>query len=190
MVAVKDGVFQYLELVGRDVRVSHLRRRVHDAEVHSRFGGVVKEHGVHGLAYIVVATEREAQVAHAAAHVRALEVLANPSRGADKLQGIAVVLFNACGYRQDVGVEDYVERVHAHIFRQQLVGAAGYLHPPLIGRGLSLLVEAHHHDSRAEASHVAGVGEKDVFAFLQRDGVHDAFALQAFQSGCHHVPFR
>ena len=100
------------------------------------------------------------------------------------------MLFHAGGDGEHVRVEDDVQRIHAHLLRQELVGASGYLDASLVRRGLSLLVEAHHHHSCAVSHHVAGVREKNLLAFLQRDGVDDALSLHTLQSGCYHVPLR
>ena len=58
------------------------------------------------------------------------------------------------------------------------------LHPPashLVGvaRCLALLVERHHHQRRAVLLHNACLLPELLFALLERDGVHDALALQA-----------
>ena len=60
----------------------------------------------------------------------------------------------------------------------------------LIGRGLSLLVEAHHHDGGTIAHHIAGMADEDILAFLKRDGIDDALALAALQCGSDDIPAR
>ena len=70
-VAVQYHVFYDVELLGGQVVVGHFGGGVHDTEVHAGLYGVVEEHGVHGLADIVVAPEGEREVAHTAAHMGA-----------------------------------------------------------------------------------------------------------------------
>ena len=115
-------------------------------------------------------------------------MLANPFRGPDEVECVGVVLFHTRGHSQDVGVEDDVVGLHPHLFRQDAIGTGGNLYATLIGRGLSLLVEAHHHDRSTKALHVAGMSHEDFLAFLQRDTVHDALALHTLQSGRDDLP--
>ena len=149
---------------------------------------MIEEHSVHGFAKVVVAAQREREVAHSAADVSSGQILAYPVGCAYKIDGIVVVFFHAGGYGQDVRVEYYVAWVHAHLFGEQAVGACSYLNPALVGSGLSLFVEAHHHHGGTIAHHVAGVAEECLLAFLERNGVDDAFALHAFQCSEYHRP--
>ena len=59
-----------------------------------------------------------------------------------------------------------------------------------VGRGLALFIERHHHDRRAVFQNRCGVLAKLRLAFLHRNGIHDAFALNAFQAGFDDFPFR
>jgi hypothetical protein len=56
------------------------------------------------------------------------------------------------------------------------------------GGGLALLVEGHDDDGRAILEDGAGVLAELVFAFLEGDGVDDAFALEAFEAGFNDLP--
>ena len=136
---------------------------------------------MHGLAQVVVATEGERQVADAAADVGTGQMRAYPARGTYEVERIAVVLLHARTDGQYVGVEDDVLWSHAHLLGQQPVGARGYLNATLVGGGLSLLVEAHHHDGSTQLAHVAGTAEEHLLALLERQAVDDALALQALQ---------
>ena len=187
--SIEHHVLKNLELVGRNVAVSHLRSRIDDAEVHALAYGVIEEHGMHRLAYVVVATEREREVAHTTADMRSGQVRANPLRSANEVERIVVVLAHAGSYGKHVRVEDDVERVHAHLLREQTICTLGYLDASLICGSLSLLVEAHHHDRGTVAHHVAGMTEEHLLAFLQRDRVDYRLALHTLQSGCDYVPF-
>ena len=57
-------------------------------------------------------------------------------------------------------------------------------------RGLALLVERHHHHRRAILQHRRRVLAKLLLAFLQRDRIHNALALQALQPRLNHLPLR
>ena len=73
------------------------------------------------LAHVVVAAEAEADVADAAAHLRVRQVLPDPVRGLDEVDRVVVVLLDARGDREDVGIEDDVFRRKSDLARQQLV---------------------------------------------------------------------
>ena len=101
---------------------------------------------MHGFAYVVVATERERQVAHATTNMCSRQILLYPTSSTYKLERIAVVLFHARCYREDVRVEYYVQRIETNLLCQNAVCSFcdGYL--AFIGGSLSFLVEAHYDD--------------------------------------------
>ena len=98
------------------------------------------------------------------------------------------MLFHTCGNRQNIGVENNVERVHAHTTCQQRVCALRYRYAPLVCSGLPLFVEAHDHHGSSVPHHIAGMAEKHFFSFFQRDGIDDTLTLQTFQSCQNHLP--
>ena len=77
---------------------------------------------MHGLADIVVTAERETQVTHTTADVSTRQILLNPFRSADKIDGVGIVLLHTRSNGQNIGVENDVERVHAHLLSQNLIG--------------------------------------------------------------------
>ena len=151
---------------------------------------MIEEYGVHGLTYVVVATERERQVADTAAHVGSGQMLPNPAGGTYEVQCVCVMLLHTRCYRQYVGVEDNVDRIHANLLSKKPVCTLRYLYTALVAGGLSLFVEAHHHDGGTIALAVAGMLQEHLLAFLQRDAVDDALALHTLQTGGDDVPFR
>ena len=56
--------------------------------------------------------------------------------------------------------------------------------------GLAAFVESHHDHRRAVSPNESGLAQKFLFAILQRDRIDDPFALDAFQAGFDHAPFR
>ena len=154
-VAVQYHVFYDVEFLGGQVVVGHFGGGVHDAEVHACLYGVVEEHGVHGLADIVVAPEGEREVAHTAAHMGARKVLPYPGAGLDEVGGISVVFFHAGGHGQYVGVDNDVLGWKTGFRGDQPVGALCDGGAALEGGGLSLLVEAHYHHGGAQAPYFA-----------------------------------
>ena len=182
--AVQDNILDHLQLIARNIAILHLHRRVDNGKVHPRLYGVIQEHRMHRLADIVVAPKRERQIRHAAADMCARQVLAYPARGTDEVGSICVVLLHTRGDGQDIRVKDNIQRIEAHLLRQQPIRTLGNGNPTLVAGGLPFLVEAHHHHGSTIALHVAGMTEEHRLALLQRNAVDDALALQALQA-CH-----
>ena len=188
LTTVEHHVLKESEQIFRNVFISHLGRRIDDGKVHACTDGMIEENGVHRLADVIVATEGEREVRDATADVRPRQVLANPAGGPDEVEGIAVVLLHARCNGQDVGVEDNVMGIHAHLFRQQAISPLGNLDAALVGRGLPLFIEAHDDDGGPKPLHVAGMAEEDVLALLERDAVDDRLALDVLQGVDDDVP--
>ena len=105
-----------------------------------------------------------------------------------KATRVVVVLLDAGGDREHVRVEDDVLGREADLLGQQLVGARADLDLALDGVGLAVLVERHHHHGGAVAAHQPRLAQELGLAFLHRDRVDDALALQALQPGLDHAP--
>ena len=110
---------------------------------------------MHGLAHGLVAAERERYVAHAARDMRVRATLADLARGLDERHAVAVVLFNAGGDRENVGIEDDVFGREANLFDEQPVAALADAHLPLERIRLALLIERHDDDGGAVRLHLA-----------------------------------
>ncbi len=164
---VQYGIFQYVQFVVGYFTVSDLRCWVDYSEVHAHFDGMKEKHCVHGLADIVVAAKRKRQVTDASADVCARQIGANPFRCAYEVGSIGVVLLHSRGYGQHIRVENDVERVHTHTFREYFVGTRGYLDAPFKGRGLSFFVETHDHSRSSVAFDVMRMADKHVLSLLE-----------------------
>ena len=138
----------------------------------------------------VVAAEREAHVGDPAADFRAGQVLLDPAGGVDEVDRVVVVLLDAGGDGEDVGVEDDVLGREVEFIDQDAVGPLADRDLALVGVGLALLVEGHHHRGGAVALDQLRVVLEGVDAFLHRDRVDDALALDAAQAGLDHFPLR
>ncbi len=112
----------------------------------------------------------------------------DPARGVDEVVRVVVVLLHAGGDGEDVGVEDDVLGRKADLVDKDAVGALADADLVFVGGGLALLVEGHHDDGGAVFAHERGIFAKFVFAFLERDGVDDALALEAFEAGFDDLP--
>ena len=178
---------QHLQL-GLDLLVDLEHAGVDDAHVHAGGDGVIEKRRVHGLADFVVAAKAERDVGDAAADLGVRQVGLDPARGVDEVDGVVVVLLHAGGDGEDVGVEDDVFGREADLVDEDAVGALADADLVFVGGGLALLVEGHHDHGRAVLQHRGGVLAELLFAFLERDGVDDALALQALQAGFDDLP--
>ena len=187
--AVQENVLDKNEQFFVHLFVNLKHRRIYDAHVHAGLDGVVEEGGVHGLAHGVVAAETEGDVGDAAADFGVGEVFFDPARGLDEIDGVVVVLLDAGADGEDVGVENDVFGRKPDLVHKQAVGAFADADFFGVGGGLAVLVEGHDDHGGAVAENGAGLFEKFLFAFLERDRVHDALALKAFQAGLDDLPF-
>jgi hypothetical protein len=87
-------------------------------------------------------------------------------RRLDEVDGVVVVLLDAGGDGEDVGVEDDVLGREVHLVDQDAVGALADLDLALEGVGLALLVEGHHHGGGAVAPDQRGLAPELGLAFL------------------------
>ena len=101
----------------------------------------------------------------------------------DEVVGEIVVLLDAGGDGEDVGVEDDVLGRVVHRFGEDFIAALANRHHPLAGFGLALLVEGHDHHRGAVAHHFAHLGDEGVLAFLEADGIDHPLALKALEPG-------
>jgi hypothetical protein len=90
--AVEHHVFHALAQFGFEVVIHTDHAGVDDAHVQPRLDGVVQEDGVDRLAHRVVAAEAERHVRDAAADLGAGQVLLDPARRLDEIDGVVVVL--------------------------------------------------------------------------------------------------
>ncbi len=151
---------------------------------------MVEERRVDRFADDVVAAERERQVGDPATHLHPGAGLFDDASGRQKRLREFVVLFDAGGDGEDVGIEDDVLRGKANLLGEDAVGAPAYLDFALDGFGLTLLVEGHHHHRGAVAAHEPGILAERFFALLQADRVDDALALHALEPRLDYRPLR
>ena len=150
---------------------------------------MIEEDRVHSLAHTVVAPEGEGEVRYATGSQCPGEILLDPSHGFDEVHPEARVLLDACADGEDVGVEDYVLRGYPGA-GEKAVAVLADLRLALQRDGLPLLVESHYYHGSAEGVYDPGLAYELFLAFLQGDGVHDAFALGVLQALEYGVPVR
>ncbi len=186
--AVEDDVFHRVPQLGGDVVEDGELTGVDDAHVEPRRDGVVEERGVDGLTHGVVAAEGEGDVGQAAGGEGVGQIALDPTHGLDEVQAVAVVVLDAGGDGEDVGVEDDVLGGKAAPVGEDAVGAGADLDPALKGVRLALLVEGHDDDGGAIASAQPGRFDELFFPFLEGDGVDHGLTLDALEPGLDDVP--
>ena len=189
LTAIEHHILDNLEFGRGNVAIQHLCCGIDNTKVHTLGYGMIEEDGMHGLAYPVVATEREGQIAHTATDMRSGEISAYPLGGTDKVGCIGIMLLHTSGNSKHIGVEDYIQGIHPNHLGKKTICTLGDFYTSLIGGGLSFLVEAHHDNGGTIAHHVASMAQEHLLAFLEGYGVDDAFALHTFQSGGDDIPF-
>ena len=73
---------------------------------------------------------------------------------------------------------------------EQIVGALADGDSALERIRLSAFVERHHDDRRAVPADQFRLAQEFLLAFLERNGIHNALALETFQAGLDDLPFR
>ncbi|MND65278.1 hypothetical protein D3C80_566420 [compost metagenome] len=109
--------------------------------------------------------------------------------GFDKVDGVVVMLFNTGSNGENIRVENNVFRREADALGQNFIGTAANLEFALARIGLAHFVKRHHHHRGTVTTHQLGMVNKGLFALFHRDGVNDAFALNALQAFFDHRPF-
>ena len=188
LAAIEDYIFHAVPQLLRQVVIDGQLAGVDDAHVHARLDGVVEENGVDGLAHRVVAAEGEGDIGNTAGDQGVGQGAPDIPGGVDEIQAVAVMLRHAGGHGEDGRVEDDVLRREAGLFREDLVGATADLHLALVAVRLALLVEGHDDGGGAVAVDQFGLLDEVLLPLLEGDGVDDALALQAFESGLQHLP--
>ncbi len=107
------------------------------------------------------------------------------TRGFDEIDSVIVMLFDAGGNREDIGIEDDIFRRKTNA-GEQLVGPLANLYLAIFSIGLAHFIERHDHHSRAIIHALAGMIQECLFAFLHRNRIDDRLAGHAFQPGLDH----
>ena len=186
--AVEQHILDAFAQRRRNVLIDRELAGIDDAHVHARLDGVEQEHRMHRLAHRLVAAEREGEVRDAARDMRQRHFLADDPGRLDEGLAIFVMLFDAGGDREDVGIEDDVFRREADLVHQHVIGALADLDLALARVGLAHFVERHHHDGGAEAQHrLARATNASSPSFSEMELTMACPA--AFQAGLDHAPF-
>ena len=138
----------------------------------------------------IITAERKRHIGNSAADKRMWQVLFNPAASLNKIQTIAIVLFNTGGYGKAIGVKDNIFSREANIIYQHVVTALADLLAALQVIGLTVFIKGHHHNGSAVLFAQLSPFDKFGFAFFKADGIDHRLALNTFQASFNNVPFR
>ena len=138
---------------------------------------------MHGLADEFHAAEGKGNVAHSAADSASWTLLFDAAGGLDEGHSVSVVLLDSGGDSQDVGIEDDVVGIEADAIHQQFEAADANLHFAFHVSRLAFVVKGHDHYSSAKAADERSFADEIFLSFLQRNGIDDALALTALETG-------
>ena len=130
---------------------------------------MIEKRRVNGLTHCVVSAERERDIAHTAAHLDGRHPCLDLPRRFDEVHGVVVVLFGPRRHGQDVRVEYDVRQIEPDLLRQDPVGPFTDRYFAVDRRGLPLLVERHHDDSRSVSATDIGRLDERLLPLLQTD---------------------
>ena len=71
---------------------------------------MVEKYGVHGFAHRVISPERKREIGDSAGSTASRQVGLDPGYCPDKIDGVIIVLFQACSDSQNIDVENDVFR--------------------------------------------------------------------------------
>ena len=130
---------------------------------------MIQEHRMQCLTHVVVAAERERQVAHSAAYVCSTQVFLYPTTGADEINAICRMLLDTRCHGKDIRIENYLIRLKARLLCQQFKGTATDLNLALICRSLPLLIKGHNHNHSAQTACLDGTFKEQRLTLFQGD---------------------
>ena len=140
------------------------------------------------FSHLIVSTEGKRYIGYATGNHGMGKILLDPFGRLNKIDRIIIVLFNTGSDSENIGIENNVTRVKAHLLGQDLISPRTDFSFALKGISLTLFIECHHNHGGAVTLDELGLLKKNFFAFFQRDRIDHAFALNTFQACFNHFP--
>ena len=128
---------------------------------------------MHGLTDIIVATEREREVADSSADVCTREIFLYPSGSFNKIYSIVIMFFNPRSYSKHIGVKNNIVRIKTNFVNQKTVSPLANFDFTGGCICLTFLIKSHYDGGRSILADDTGMFEENVLAFFQRNGVND-----------------
>ena len=187
VVGIQNDILYGLKQRGFDVIVDLQHARVDDGHIQSFADGMIEEYGMHGLAYLIITTETERQIADATAGLGQRQVFLDPTHGTDEINAVGLMFLQTSTHAEDIDIEDDILSRKSDAC-QQLVGPFCNSNLTFVGGCLSLLVEGHHHHCRSQPTQFTGLANESLLTVLQTDGIDDALSLCILQTSQNGVP--
>ena len=143
---------------------------------------MIEENRVHGFTHLIIASESKGQVAYATTYMNSWQVVLNPLTRPNEISSISIVLIHTCSYGKHVRVNYDVAWFKPYILCKQFISPLRYIYSPFKRCGLSLFVEAHHHNSCSMLLDVRGTFQKHLFPLFERYGIDNTLSLDTFKS--------
>ena len=126
---------------------------------------------MHGLTDIIVATEREREVADSSADVCTREIFLYPSGSFNKIYSIVIMFFNPRSYSKHIGVKNNIVRIKTNFVNQKTVSPLANFDFTGGCICLSFLVERHDHSSGSILPDDSGMFKESFLPLFQRNRV-------------------
>ena len=143
---------------------------------------------MNGLANSVLPSERKGYIADTTGDQRTRAGFLDTLCGFDKIDAVAVVLFDTRGDRENIGIKNNIFRWETDLSCQQVPGSFTETDTFLQAVGLAVFIECHDDDRCAETQYRSGLFDKHGLTFFQADRINHALSLQAGESGFQHFP--
>ena len=130
---------------------------------------MIQKSSVHRFAHGIVAAKRKRNIANAAADARTWQILFDPARRFNEIEGVITVLVQTRRDCQNIWIEDNIVRWKLGPLGQQIVSARADFAFALEGVGLALLIECHHDGGCAISPDELRMVQKFFFAVFQAD---------------------
>ena len=150
---------------------------------------MIQEYGMHGLPHVIISTEREGKIADTTTHLRARQVLLYPFYCTDKVKPISVMFFHAGSDSQHIRIENDSVRIKIDFFSKEAVSTLTNLDFSFERIGLPFFIKSHYDRGCPQLFDAGSMSQKYIFAFFQRNRIHDTFSLHAHQAFFDHLPF-
>ena len=103
---VEQDILDQFEQVGGNLFVDTEHAGIDDAHVHAGFDRVIEKRRVHRFAHRIVAAKRKRNIADTAADLCQRQVLFNPTRRFNEIDGVIVMLLDAGGDGENIRIEN------------------------------------------------------------------------------------
>ena len=131
----------------------------------------MEEDRVHRLPDVIIASEREGQIAQSSADLCSRQILVNPLRRPYEIKGVGIVFPHSGSHSQHIRVKNNVVRIEPGLSDKQTVGTGANLNPSFKRVRLAFLVKSHHHKCGPQFPHPDSPFQEHILTLLERQGI-------------------